>query len=518
MRPALLDWLRHRRPAWPPASSSDDASQAANLVRKLAGWLGPSQHTTTIDRRIADFLSAPPGRQRALLPSLYLVLEEFLIDANGPGLDRTRLRSEIRTEFPGLIADPAFGLIFEPPPRQEVLLCRSALTGILLRGTELLGGAGREAFISALAWLETVPDNPEHPPPLGVQDPLPSTPDEWVELLSRLAARTAARLESMLGEAATAGIFETIYREHAESYVLLDSFAVIVGLLPRELVDEAKLGLLNRRQVQRLVLDEVERLRETNDLLEAKNAELESLQVQLRAANQQLQQRAAELTASNQELEAFAYSVAHDLKQPLRTVTSFSQILQHRYAAGLEPQAADYLGRVVTASQHMGELIDSLLKLSRVTRAPLRRERVDLSRLAHRVVDDLLATQPNPAARVDIEDSLVGEGDVELLQDVLENLLGNAWKFSRPVEAPVIEFRCERKDDRDVYYVRDNGVGFDPDHAAQLFVAFQRLHGGEFEGAGIGLATVHRIVTRHGGEIWAEGSPGQGATFYFTLG
>ena len=225
-----------------------------------------------------------------------------------------------------------------------------------------------------------------------------------------------------------------------------------------------------------------------------------------------------ELEAINRELEAFSYSVSHDLRAPLRSIDGFSQILLEDYRDELDEDGRDYLGRVRAASQRMGQLIDDLLELSRVTRGPLRRTSVDLSAVAADVAGGLKASDPGRRGSFMISEGLTARGDARLLRVALENLLGNAWKFtSREPEARV-EFGASWRGGRQVYQVRDNGAGFDAAYAGKLFGAFQRLHGSdEFEGTGVGLATVARVIRRHGGEIWAEGKVGEGATFYFTL-
>jgi len=225
------------------------------------------------------------------------------------------------------------------------------------------------------------------------------------------------------------------------------------------------------------------------------------------------------LEGANQELEAFSYSVSHDLRAPLRTIDGFSRILQEDYGDDLDEDGKDYLGRVRNASQHMGNLIDDLLDLSRVTRSPLRREPVDLSAVAAEIAGNLKGSDPGRNVEFDIEPGLVAEGDANLLSVALENLLGNAWKFTSKKESATIEFGVETSGGETAYFVRDDGAGFDMAYAGKLFGAFQRLHmTEEFEGTGIGLATVQRIVHRHGGRVWAEGAVGRGATFYFTLG
>jgi signal transduction histidine kinase len=237
-------------------------------------------------------------------------------------------------------------------------------------------------------------------------------------------------------------------------------------------------------------------------------------------ASKDLQDANRELEGANRELEAFSYSVSHDLRAPLRTIDGFSQILLEDYATELDGEGQDYLGRVRAASQHMGNLIDDLLDLSRVSRRPLRKELVDLSSVAAGIVEDFRKSEPGREVEFVTEDGITAWGDVNLLRVALENLLGNAWKFTSKVPHATIEFgSTPQGDGSPEYFVRDNGAGFDARYSDKLFGAFQRLHGvEEFEGTGIGLATVARIVHRHGGRVWAEGEVGKGATFFFTLG
>jgi len=238
-------------------------------------------------------------------------------------------------------------------------------------------------------------------------------------------------------------------------------------------------------------------------------------------ASKDLEDANRELEGANRELEAFSYSVSHDLRAPLRTIDGFSQILQEDYEPVLEEEGLDYLGRVRAASAHMAMLIDELLDLSRVSRRPLRREPVDLVSLAKEIIEVLRAAEPERNVEFVAGGDIKAYGDVSLLKVALENLLGNAWKFTEREEEARIEFGVGRRPGLPVpvYFVRDNGAGFDQAYSDKLFGAFQRLHGqDEFEGTGIGLATVARIIHRHGGRVWAEGEVGEGATFYFTLG
>ncbi len=229
-------------------------------------------------------------------------------------------------------------------------------------------------------------------------------------------------------------------------------------------------------------------------------------------------ERTAELEAANKELEAFSYSVSHDLRAPLRSIDGFSQALLEDYADRLDEPGRQHIGRVRAATGRMAELIDDMLQLSRVTRAEMHREPVDLSALADSVIADLRRTEPGRQVEVTIPPGLTAEGDAKLLRIALVNLLANAWKFTGRQADARIKLGTQDGDDGRAFYVRDNGVGFDMAYAGKLFGAFQRLHAmSEFPGTGIGLATVQRIVNRHGGRIWAEAAVNQGATFYFAL-
>jgi PAS domain S-box-containing protein len=233
---------------------------------------------------------------------------------------------------------------------------------------------------------------------------------------------------------------------------------------------------------------------------------------------QQMIQRTAELEAANKELEAFAYSVSHDLRAPLRAINGFSQALLEDYANQMDSSAQDYLHRVQSATVKMAQLIDGLLQLSRVNRADMKHEPVNLSELAQTIVEQLQLSQPDRAVEFTVAADRVVRGDRCLLHCVLENLLGNAWKFTAPQSDAKIEFGSQPASGETVYFVRDNGVGFDMAYANKLFGVFQRLHSAaEFPGSGVGLASVQRIIRRHGGRVWAEGAVGKGATFYFTL-
>jgi PAS domain S-box-containing protein len=275
---------------------------------------------------------------------------------------------------------------------------------------------------------------------------------------------------------------------------------------------EIALGTVSPADPRRLVVI-------VTDITERKRMEAEAGRL---AAELELrvQERTAELLTVNRELESFAYSISHDLRSPLRAIDGFSKLLLDEYGERLDRQGANYLERVRRAAQRMGTLIDDLLELSRVTRQGMRRDRVDLSLLASDVLEELAKAMPQRRVLARVEPGCTAVGDPQLLRVLMQNLLDNAWKYTAHRPEARIEFGREPGEDGGVaFYVRDNGAGFDMRYADRLFVPFQRLHRPEeFEGSGVGLASVARVAHRHGGKVWAESSPGRGATFRFTLG
>ncbi len=283
-------------------------------------------------------------------------------------------------------------------------------------------------------------------------------------------------------------------------------------------------------QLSRLIDAMTQNLKRSQGEIIQRNQEISTL-------NEELKHHVLQLETANRELEAFSYSVSHDLRAPLRSVAGFSQVLHEDYADKLDAEGRDSLERILAATKKMGQLIDDLLNLSRMSRAEMRREEVKLSGLAGKIAEMLRKTQPERQAEFIIAEGLVAQGDEHLLTVVLENLLGNAWKFTGKNPHAVIEFgaidcRMQNADCRIpnlkseirnlkseiVYFVKDNGVGFDMSYAGKMFSPFQRLHSvNEFPGTGIGLATVKRIINRHGGDVWIEGETDKGTTVYFTL-
>jgi two-component system NtrC family sensor kinase len=276
---------------------------------------------------------------------------------------------------------------------------------------------------------------------------------------------------------------------------------------------------IRRKQVedeQRKVRDQL--LRSELDAAEARAAK--SLAEARAAMAEELARTNEELGQANRELEAFSYSVSHDLRAPLRTISAFTYAIIEDFGDHIDNKARDHIRRVLAATSRMSDLIDALLELSRISRAPIGRHRVDLSQLSAIVLDELARRDPTRAVGLDIAPGLLVEADARLMRILLDNVLGNAWKFTTRADRAQIAVGCEPgpSDGDAVFFVRDNGAGFDMSQADRLFTPFQRLHNDdEFTGTGIGLATVQRIVERHGGKIWAEGSIGTGAKISFTI-
>lgn len=296
------------------------------------------------------------------------------------------------------------------------------------------------------------------------------------------------------------------YTQHAkktsedEVGVLVDAFNDMLD----EIANRTSALEMSNRELNQEV---AERMRAREEVMKLNN-ELE----------QKVMERTQQLQLSNQELETFCYSVSHDLRGPLRSISGFSQALIEELPADLSADARRYFDKIIAATQRMGQLIEDLLNLSRVSRVGLVRQEVNCSDIANDILNDLKQQNPEHKVHTEVWSDMIVSADPKLLRIVLENLLGNAWKFSSKQANPRIEVGTMRDGKREIYFVRDNGAGFDMKYADKLFGPFQRLHAmNEYPGTGIGLATVQRIILRHGGRIWFDSKAGHGAVFYFTL-
>lgn len=308
------------------------------------------------------------------------------------------------------------------------------------------------------------------------------------------------------------------------AYRLASALKVLGGAVAASIV----LGVVTGLWLARAVTAPLRRMADVVDRAARENAyslrvdgdaslskSINELLSQMQQRDVELRRRSTELEAVNKDLESFAHSVSHDLRAPLGSVDGFVQALELDYGDRFDETAKEYFGWIREGCRQMRELIDGMLQMSRLSRAEVQRQQVDLSGIAASVAESLKQSNPARSVRFDIRSGVRTVGDERLLRAVLENLMGNAWKFTRNRDEARIEFG----QNGGAYYVRDNGAGFDPSHAAKMFRPFQRLHSSrEFEGTGIGLATVQKIIERHGGRAWAEGEVEKGATIYFTTG
>jgi signal transduction histidine kinase len=276
---------------------------------------------------------------------------------------------------------------------------------------------------------------------------------------------------------------------------------------------------LKAEGMEREIFLRAQEVSEANRQIRKAKAEIDALYAQSQGNVAELRSMTAQLDAANKELEAFSYSVSHDLRAPVPAIDGFSKMLEAEIGTALSDRGRHHLIRVREATKRMSSLIDDLLGLSRIAQAPLRRRATDLTALARDVAATLERQEPARRVSVDVADGLSAAVDARLMTIVLENLMGNAWKFTAKQADARITVGCRNDDSETVFFVKDNGAGFDMAYADKLFAPFQRLHSDEeFEGTGVGLATVQRVIARHGGRIWAEAEVGKGAAFYFTLG
>jgi signal transduction histidine kinase len=409
---------------------------------------------------------------------------------------------------------PDFRLLFERSPELYLVLLPdlsiTAVTDAYARATmtvreEILG---RNIF-------EVFPDNPEDPKATGTFN-LRESLERAVE--SRSADAMAVQKYDIRKPDSEGGGFQVRYWSPVNTPVF-DDHGKLAYIIHRvedvtEFIRIKQQGSEQRRLAENLrvrademeleVFQRAQELQEANRKLRASNAEMNEAR------------KAAEM--AGRELEAFSYSVSHDLRAPLRSIDGFSLLLLEKHAASLDPNAKEYLHRVRASAQRMARLIDDLLELARVSHTDLSREPVNLSEIARSIAVRLQESDPARQAVITVEQDLLAQGDSRFLRIVLNNLMDNAFKFSGKVSKTRIEVGRIRENGIAAFFVRDNGAGFDPRFADKLFGTFQRLHSpNDFEGTGIGLSTVRRIINRHGGTAWAKGEPAKGATFFFTL-
>jgi PAS domain S-box-containing protein len=460
------EWIGTEDGAGTPASGKPHSDPAGKFLEEDRRVL--EQGEKILDQEIQ--LTDPQGRPRTLLASRLPLRdpEDRIIGLVGIGMDITHLK---RTEEELFQERTFLRTVIDASPN---LVCVKKADGTFA----LVNRALAEAY--------------------------GSTPEEMIGKTDAECARPPAELDRLLASDREVITRQTPKIIPEEKITFSDGrerwFTVVKTPLQEKTGPSDKILCVSTEITERKKAgEEIRRL----------NAELE----------RRVEERTAQLEAANKELEAFAYSVSHDLRAPLRSIDGFGQALQEDHAAALDDQGRDFLQRIRSASMRMGLLIDDLLKLSRLTRGEVHRRKLDLSAMARRITEELREAEPDRNVECLIAEKVSAQGDERLVQAVLENLLGNAWKFTSRRKEARIQFGTERTlQGETAFYVRDNGAGFSMEHIDKLFHAFQRLHTvREFPGNGIGLATVQRIIHLHGGRVWAEGEPEKGAAFYFTL-
>lgn len=447
-------------------------------------------------------------------------LHRFLRQSTGRSINQDMPEAltnvcEAATRSVGAIASVA--LLGEKSQRS---LRIAALDGISLGQNELVLN---ENGASTRAWYLQQPDIARTPDEFGLVEARHLAATSGARSLFAIPIATAIHTPGMLlvllrstplfadDDLAMLSLFSE------QSAITLDNITLLAE--QRELVDRL---VQNEARLEELVEERTEELSRANQRLTIEASERRRVAEALRQLNEDLEERVrdrtTQLEAANEELESFAYSVSHDLRAPLRAIDGFSQAVLEDCADQVNEQGKEYLARVRANSQRMAELIDALLKLSRMSRTEMQVEEIDLSAMARSLVADLQRQDGNRDVDITIASELVARGDARLLRIMLGNLLDNAWKFTSRRDEAQIEFGETNHDGEAAYFVRDNGAGFDMAYANKLFGAFQRLHAmDDFAGTGIGLATVQRIVHRHQGRVWAQAAPEKGATFFFTL-
>ncbi len=423
---------------------------------------------------------------------------------------------------------PDFRTLFESAPGLYLVLT-PGLTIVAVSDAYLQATMTKREAILGRQLFDVFPDNPDDAAADGVRN-LKASLNRVLQ--NRVADAMAVQKYDIRRPESEGGGFEERYwspvnspvfgADHAIAFIIhrVEDVTDFVRLKQRR-AEQDKLTEELRTRAEKMESEiylRAQELQEANRQLRAANEEQRRAEEDVRRLSRDLEKRAAQVEAANKELETFSYSVSHDLRAPLRSIDGFSQALLEDCGDRLDDRGKEHLRRVRAASKRMGDLIDDLLNLSRLTRAEMRHEKVNLSDLGRRVTEELRRSQPERQVEVSISEGLEAEGDGRLLQVVLENLLRNAWKFTQKRPLAHIELGAMRQNGQSAFFVRDDGAGFAMEYVDKLFGAFQRLHSPtEFEGTGIGLATVARIVHRHGGRIWAEGAVEKGATFYFTL-
>lgn len=497
-----------------PLEGTDDLGEMERLIHFLESQCGDERFSKALDDRLKDYHQARKESKAGLLPGLYLLFEQALIQL-GKTSDRELpdFRKSISNKFARNIGIPEFRVIFQHESKQEYLLCSMLLKGVLEKAYQVLGTASDNYLEDTLGVVERKIEEVFDSPDDDLTDLREALTQESKELFQKLSDR--------LGERLVINFYRSVYGELSHNYRLLDAFPIILTLFPEKALDDQQISLLNRDQMKKLLKQQVSSLQNANQTLnneiqERKQAQqqLEKSEVRVTSLNEQLEKQIDRLESANKELESFSYSVAHDLRAPLRAIDGFSKILLEDYKETLDDEGQRLLGIISGNVQKMGKLIDGLLTFSRLSRKSVEFKLINTKS----IVDEVINTLQVNGKSLSVKDLPMVKGERDLIQQVFTSLISNAVKFTSREKEPKIEIGCTKKDGTFEFFVRDNGVGFDMNYYDKLFGVFQTLHSeDDLKGTGVGLAITQKIIEKHKGKIWAESNVGEGASFHFTM-
>jgi signal transduction histidine kinase len=536
-------WFARRFRLPRPAGSEGSAALPAAFLRHVEQALGAAPDAEELRNALKRFEVFAPAQQERELPSLYLRLEAGIAAATkaAPEAIRAEARRALARDFAPLLARPDFGLVFAPQGEQERRLCQRLLGEALAQAGHLLGAAGADFLRSLGDWIDAVPDA-TLPVPFELRSTIPTRDSEWVALFYRLARQLFLYLDNKLGESCARSFFERAYDEMARRYERLDTFPVVVHLLPERLLDSAKLGRLSQSQIQKVLLRKLGDLDEINTRLQNQYEELDATRHELVVARDQLErrveERTAELRATNEQLRAakekaefadrtkaeFLANMSHELRTPLNAIIGFAEVMGQALMGPLDAKYRDYASEIHGAGRHLLDIINDILDLSKIEagRLELREETLELREVvaACRRVVSPRAETAGVTLSFDLRPGLpLVRADELRLKQIVLNVLTNAVKFT-PAGGTVSLSAAADAAGGVVIAIRDTGIGMKPEDIAVALEPFRQIDSQlsrRYEGTGLGLPLVKRLSELHGGRLDIESAPGQGTTVSISL-
>ncbi len=491
------------------------------LVDELLSQVAIPSRAVTLKRQAELFNKLSVRDQEKKLPSLYLQLRRFLIVESGGNLLSETIDDRIRGRYAPLVRQPSFGLLFEKPARQETLLGIQLLEAILRRAIRLLGGGSERVYQQALQWLSGQPSVVSGPIPFLQSTHAPLDDSEWPEFLKELFLKFCESIQHPLGEEATSRLVQSAYEELAQAYAELDSFVSVLGMIPDRLLDNEKLRLLSRNQIEKVLLSKVEHLERTNSaLIEAQAVSARSA-TQLRDANLQLAASNEELQKTLRVQEEFTSMVSHELRTPLTAIVGAASVLQQHAAEITGDKCQGFLKMIVSESWRLTRLVSEILDLSRIQKKgiALNYETLKIPAIVAEIVNEMRVAHPKKVFEMRFCPSAQTiDGDRDRLRQILVNLIGNATKYTPDGAMIVVETKSEKKST--LFKVADSGPGIPPDQHERIFDPFYRTKDAinyKTPGTGLGLTITKAIVDAMGGRIWVANQEPHGCVMTVSL-